>query len=97
MSKEDHERILFENDTKAYQRVNKFSYKVQLAHESVTNNTLPFLDCLIEIGKTIREDCKPKYIERIQKQENHALYIKSNMTCKSRYYKNTGKKSKNCL
>lgn len=28
---------------------NKFSYKVQFTHESEINNTLLFLDCLIEI------------------------------------------------
>ena len=28
--------------------VNKFNWKVQFTYESATNNTLPFLDCLIE-------------------------------------------------
>ena len=30
--------------------LNKFNRKVQFTYESATNNTLPFLDCLIEIG-----------------------------------------------
>ena len=30
--------------------LNKFNHKVQFTYESATNNTLPFLGCLIEIG-----------------------------------------------
>ena len=41
----------------------------------------------------MKEDYKPKYIER-KYRTIHALHIKPTRTCKSRYYRNTGKKEK---
>ena len=38
--------------------LNKFKYKVQFTDESATNNTLPFLDCLIERGNEERLQTK---------------------------------------
>ena len=48
----------------------------------------------------MREDYKPKCIERKQAKDNTCLKKvgeKTCKTCKSRYHKNTGKKNKNCL
>ena len=70
--------------------LNKFNCKVQFTYESATDNNLPFLDCLIEIiNQSISKENTHRTI--------HALHIKPTGTCKSRYYKNTGKKGNNCL
>ena len=75
--------------------LNKFNCKVQFTYESTTNNTLPFLDCLI------KKDNEGRLQTKVYRKKTYrailTLYIKSTRTCKNRYHKNTSKKSKNCL
>ena len=69
---------------KTLDELHKFSCKVQFTHESATNNTSPFLDCLIEIDNERRLQTKV-----YQKKTHAGQYIHYTVnqpktkTCKS--------------
>ena len=69
----------------------KFSCKVQLTPNNPTNNTYPFLDCLIETEN--EKITNQSILKENTHRTMHALYIRSTTTLD----KNAGKKSKCCL
>ena len=77
---------------------NKFSYKVQFTHESEINNTLLFLDCLIEIKNERRFQtnvyrittqtgehmhCIPKHPKRAKVSTIKTLVRRAKIVCSS--------------
>ena len=52
LKKVDHTFVITKYDKLGtLHELNKFNWKVQFVYESATNNTLPFLDCLIKKGQ----------------------------------------------
>ena len=54
-----------------------------------------FLDCLIKRDNEGR--LQTKVYRKKTHRTMHALHIRSTGTCKSKYHKDTGEKSKNCF